>query len=460
TLEKGVMGAEHFLKDLQALSGGKMNMGAWHGHQEVIFKKILHLGHVKFDLQLPQNSYLIFLFNKSSEGFSGIRFSLSPYYKSMYFKASTEGKFITKNRLENIKCVENTWQHIEIGFHDTGLSVVMDGTVVEKIEARVNQKQVIGFRGGGQPSYIDNVSIHQDKFDVQHISFDNRQNFLPVFLVSLVVVLILNLIFFVIYRLQATNNAVYLFESKITFNMVTIVIGALVFCYQYYSAHYYPIITDKMKQTEEYWRDSENETILKNLNEKYGSNPGTNTYRILFLGTSQTWGAGAARTDETFVARIEEMLNSNNTLNRNFECINGGMSSANSPILLEYYRRHWLRFNPQMTVVNLSNNDKVNDQFKENLVEFIELGRTEGIKTVLIEEPNAIDNVYHSNWIMTNHRIIQDLGTRYSVPTIPMHHYLGERNDDGFLWWDFVHLTSLGQKLFAEKTYSVIVEEL
>jgi hypothetical protein len=37
-----------------------------------------------------------------------------------------------------------------------------------------------------------------------------------------------------------------------------------------------------------------------------------------------------------------------------------------------------------------------------------------------------------------------------------MPRHLAERADDGFLWWDWVHLTSYGQELFAE----FLVDEL
>ena len=39
----------------------------------------------------------------------------------------------------------------------------------------------------------------------------------------------------------------------------------------------------------------------------------------------------------------------------------------------------------------------------------------------------------------------------HEVPVIDLHGYLVERKDAGFIWWDFVHLTTFGQRLVADK---------
>jgi hypothetical protein len=45
---------------------------------------------------------------------------------------------------------------------------------------------------------------------------------------------------------------------------------------------------------------------------------------------------------------------------------------------------------------------------------------------------------------------MREIGKEFDVPVIEMHDYLSRHYDDGFLWWDFVHMTSFGQKLFAK----------
>ena len=46
------------------------------------------------------------------------------------------------------------------------------------------------------------------------------------------------------------------------------------------------------------------------------------------------------------------------------------------------------------------------------------------------------------------------------VPVIDMHSYLRDKYDEGFLWWDSVHLADFGQDLFAEKLYNELEQIL
>ncbi len=45
------------------------------------------------------------------------------------------------------------------------------------------------------------------------------------------------------------------------------------------------------------------------------------------------------------------------------------------------------------------------------------------------------------------------VGEENNVTVVDMHAYLLEHYDEGFLWWDNVHLTDFGQELFAQKLY-------
>jgi len=46
--------------------------------------------------------------------------------------------------------------------------------------------------------------------------------------------------------------------------------------------------------------------------------------RVLVVGTSQTWGAGAARAEDGFVERLERLLMAAEP-ERRWECINAGI---------------------------------------------------------------------------------------------------------------------------------------
>ena len=48
----------------------------------------------------------------------------------------------------------------------------------------------------------------------------------------------------------------------------------------------------------------------------------------------------------------------------------------------------------------------------------------------------------------------------WGVPVIDIPAFLEGHQDDGLLWWDPVHLSSCGQKLFAERLYPELEKRL
>ena len=71
-------------------------------------------------------------------------------------------------------------------------------------------------------------------------------------------------------------------------------------------------------------------------------------------------------------------------------------------------------------------------------------------------EPNSIEAV---NSIAHNHQALREIGVVADVEVLDMHGYLAEQIDRGWLWWDFVHLTSFGQELFAERLAEAISDD-
>ena len=89
-LENGVNAAFAFVDGQQGLAGGRLNLSAWHGFQEVFYRERLRLGEVRFDFGIAPNSYVCFLFNKVSGPFSGIRLSRHPVLGSAFFRLALE----------------------------------------------------------------------------------------------------------------------------------------------------------------------------------------------------------------------------------------------------------------------------------------------------------------------------------------------------------------------------------
>jgi len=185
------------------------------------------------------------------------------------------------------------------------------------------------------------------------------------------------------------------------------------------------------------------------ISTKYGTRPQPGTHRILFLGSSQTWGSGATREEECFVSVIQDRLDRRN--GPCFECINGGINGANSRALLELFMREWIKLEPETVVINLSHNDAISvplaREFESCLERFVAINESKNIKTVFVLEANSIEATPGD---LQLHPVMRTVGIRHGVPVVELHAFLKTKYDCGFLWWDSVHPTSFGHRLIAD----------
>ena len=124
--------------------------------------------------------------------------------------------------------------------------------------------------------------------------------------------------------------------------------------------------------------------------------------------------------------------------------INAGISGEKAPSLFKLYDKDWIRWKPTWVALNLSNNDLSSSKFSEAIQHFLELNQSKGIQTLLILEANTVESIRAN--LPRNHQILRDLALRFKAPLIDLHSCLAQKHDEGFLWWDFVHLSALGQK--------------
>jgi lysophospholipase L1-like esterase len=173
------------------------------------------------------------------------------------------------------------------------------------------------------------------------------------------------------------------------------------------------------------------------------------TIRVAFLGTSQTWGSGAERISETFVARCHGLL-AQALGDISVETYNFSISGVSSTELLGKYAESWRFSQPDLLVINLSNNDRRPDTLTANLRTLAHQTRAAGGRVVFLLEPNAAE-VEHRG-LQEKHSAIQRLGQELGVPVWNLDGYLSSDPvyDSGMMWWDKVHLTSYGHGVVAE----------
>ena len=173
------------------------------------------------------------------------------------------------------------------------------------------------------------------------------------------------------------------------------------------------------------------------------------TIRVAFLGTSQTWGSGAERISETFVARCHRLL-AQALGDISVETYNFSISGSNSTELLTKYAELWRFSQPDLLVINLSTNDGKSHTLTANLRTLAHLARAAGGRVVFLLEPNAAE-VDHRG-LQEKHSAIQRLGQELHVPVWNLDGYMSSDPvyDSGMMWWDKVHLTSYGHGVVAE----------
>jgi len=91
-------------------------------------------------------------------------------------------------------------------------------------------------------------------------------------------------------------------------------------------------------------------------NEEFAIKASADTFRILCLGDSLTFGNGV-RIEDTYPKQLESMLNSDGK--RKYEVINGGVPAYDTWAEVTYFREYGWRFHPALVVIGFYANDIV-----------------------------------------------------------------------------------------------------
>ncbi|MDX1386381.1 MAG: SGNH/GDSL hydrolase family protein, partial [bacterium] len=129
------------------------------------------------------------------------------------------------------------------------------------------------------------------------------------------------------------------------------------------------------------------------------------------------------------------------------QVINTAISGGRARGLVDQYEKEWVRWQPDMVVVNLAHNDTDPHSYRGALADLARINGEKGIPTLFVLEPNAPEQVREN--LLPNHGILREVARDHGFPVLDLHSCLGNDPDSGILWWDFVHLTSYGQELAA-----------
>ena len=119
--------------------------------------------------------------------------------------------------------------------------------------------------------------------------------------------------------------------------------------------------------------------------------------------------------------------------------------------VLEFYKKNYLGFFPDITVIVVSVNDNYT-RIKRDLPQLLELNKELGTKSILVDEAKFYYSEKDDADMVEVHGLMARIGSRYNVISLPLHDYLKkvDQLEQGVLWWDMVHFTDYGHKVVSD----------
>ncbi len=427
------------------LARNRLNLGVFHGFQEVLSVKPLVLERAHFRFRLAEGAYLDVIVGKTGAGFNGVRLGAT----SFAFRAEPDGGFTSHEPL-NLK-VGPGWHECDVTpdflYFDNGDPLPLPGFPPHA--------GLFGFRGSLANVEVDDVKLNGGPTE----TFRNDRNavpvalecfgllFLPTALIALasrknrllrtvafllLADLVLGLFWLVDYTVLSSAYLSYYKLEQARLRVVQRLFGGV----DPLPAEVKSELSPQEARPSDYrltaWRDGKNFLFSDSADgvAQYRKEHPQPKLSVLLLGTSQTWGEGAYEMDETLDRYLAEALPPGS------EVVNAARRGSNSAELAHRYFDHLYHLKPDRIVVNLGNNDLAAGPLAECLKGFSHL------PVLLCLEANSPEEPYLS--LKAKHEAMRGTG----LPCLDLHAFLA-RQQGGILWWDKVHLTSYGQKLAA-----------
>ena len=439
SLKKGVVGAVAFFTTRRTLVQDHLDLGSWHGLNEIILKKEIDPIQVSFDFLMEPKSHLVFLYGKNRESFNAIRFSTSELFPSAFLHAEADGHF--SNVITFVPHgMRSGWNKAIIQFGPV-IKLFLNDEMAFMTPFGDQPAGKVGFRGFNPEStklLVDNLKIMAaDRVFAE--DFSNPKEF-TYFLICVVFLTFMVLVF--------RRFPFHTLGLLVTLSLVSGIVYYVDYNYFYDT---YPTSESQI----DHWLRSVNvsefknnveydEQIKKRVQKKFNDSLPA-SFHLALLGSSQTWGAGASTLKESLEEVLLEDLNKRNP-DAHVELLNLAVSGHTAETQYEMFSKYsaW----PDLVIINLSNNDGGQEKLHDYIEKIILVCQKQGTKVVLVAEPNFPDAIRPH--LMKNHDVLRQLAQTYHLKVIELHSEMTDRRHFSFLWWDNVHMTSFGQRIAAE----------
>lgn len=524
------MGALESMQSRNMVARNRLNLHAWHGHNEILLTKVFKLGEMQFRTRIEEDSYLVIIFDKTAEHYSALRLSRNPRYPSALINADSTGQFSSKTAISDIQITDG-WHTIKLKKKDGTLHLQIGDHVVGKWKSRIVDQQIVGFRSGAGAgtTIVDDVILYDPNGrEILSESFRNAFRSIALFFfVLFAIAVLIGFLFAAAYHWKRSiriTGFVIIMIQGVTLILLTIflIFDFFHWSHQYHFDTFVPLEVhsdwnEKSTKTEA-WRSGffDNFETFDQFNSKYESKDvtllvrflllekgppyqhgalqikrssvpdkshffevpddeqtllkGRSTFpasslRTMFIGTSQTWGEGAATRGGQFSFRLHDRMRKKVAADVELITINAAIRGSDASFLIQRYLDRLHLLEPHLVIVNLSNNDSYKDpeKFKASLKSLVEFNQTRKIKTLFSLEANSPEtDTRQITALREFHQIMQSVADTYGVICVDLNTHLASElvYDSGFIWWDYVHLTSHGQATAADFLMDSIVREI
>jgi lysophospholipase L1-like esterase len=445
-LKKGVVAAWSTMFTKATLAGNKVDIASWHGYQEFTYKKPLAVGTIQFDV-MPNGNVFSLLLHKSDSLTYGVRFSKNGEH--FFFITQNSGAFLFKKSFgfSDSLIQQYSWNTIGFDMNQSRVTLYVNEQKVDSTMMSLPALLKPGMKGdiAFRSVFIDNIKAWDGQGRiVLHETFTPAFKFY--FLSVLVFILFVVLGWYLSYKFSL-QYALY-------------ILSVVVLCFVIYYAFYFYKASSYFNWGDNYinWNGVEPnhegaESICERLMREFPIATSVGLNKIMFIGTSQTWGAGASSPQKTMPALIDKYLRDEFPID-SFTIINTGIPESEAPALWDLYKKQWSKHRPQLVVINLSTNDYDTTAFRSAIRSFLAYNYKHQINTLLIEEPNDVV----TERLAYNHQIVRTEAMKYEVKCLSVQQQIDSAGAGGFLWWDYVHFTDFGYEVLAGLVYPSIIE--
>lgn len=443
-LERPAIGAVAFFTTRNALAGNKLNLEAWHAYNEVTSKDTFEPLQLNIDFSLAENSDLTVQFARTELGYKAIRISPLPEYGVSYIEVDNVGLITSQQKISETNYLLEK-NELQINFLNRGVEVYINQKKIGSIDNLEAFSGKIGFRSQAGMTWVDDVSLKLQNGKQFDESFSNPK-FNSYFLRVLGALFLVSLLLLFIFKLNQNT----FFAHQLVYMNIMVVVVLILLADRYYFSKQYVRAGNKFEswmlgiQKEQFLDAVENDDqVLQQVNEKLKAAP-KHARLIALLGSSQTWGSGARYKNKSvgdfFDIAVKEKI-------KNVKTINLGVPGARLHLMIRNLSQV-LESGVTEVILISGNNDSANHRYEADLERLWVLTQKYNIKLHIVKEANYFKAP--NPHLEKNHQVLQNFADKNQLKVFDLHSYMAEKSKDGYLWWDIVHMTELGQKYMAE----------